>query len=291
MKLSKSYCGQIIFTTTGPKRSLKKDRVFLICIRLSKDQGMSITSQHEFSGMKKASDAVALTLKQMREYATPGMSTKQLDEFGGKILSQYGAKSAPAVTYGFPGYTCISVNEQAAHGIPSSSVILKNGDLINIDVSAELDGFFADNGGSFVLGQDTQGHQKLVNASRTILHDALSKISGGVKIADIGLLIETRARQMGFTTIKNLVGHGIGRSLHEAPSEIPCFYDKSNTNRFRKNSIVAVETFISTRARYVYETGDGWTFSARDGSFVAQHEHTIMVTDGTPVILTQANEI
>jgi methionyl aminopeptidase len=252
---------------------------------------MSITSQHEFAGMKKVSEAVAVTLKQMREYASPGMSTKELDEFGGSLLKQFGAKSAPAVTYGFPGHTCISINQQAAHGIPSANVFLKGGDLINIDVSAELNGFFADNGGSFVLGTDVLGHQKLVDASQRILHDALSKISGGVRIANIGLLIESRAKQMGFTTIKNLVGHGIGKSLHEAPSEIPCFHDKFNSGRFKKNSVVAVETFISTKARYVYENGDGWTFSARDGSFVAQHEHTIMITDSQPIILTQANEI
>lgn len=252
---------------------------------------MSITSQYEMSGMKKASDAVALTLKQMREYAKPGMSTKELDEFGGSILKKFGARSAPAVTYGFPGFTCISVNQQAAHGIPSSKVILKEGDLINIDVSAELGGYFSDNGGSFVLGKDIDGHQKLVDASQKILHEALCRISGGVRIADIGLLIESRAKQMGFTTIKNLVGHGIGRSLHEAPSEIPCFYDKSNTGRFKKNSVVAVETFISTKSRYVYETGDGWTYAAKDGSFVAQHEHTILITDGAPVIFTEANEI
>jgi methionyl aminopeptidase len=252
---------------------------------------MSITSQHEFAGMKKASEAVALTLKKMREHARPGMSTKELDEFGGSLLKKFGAKSAPAITYGFPGYTCISVNQQAAHGIPSAKVILKEGDLINVDVSAELNGFFADNGGSFVLGQDIHGHRKLVDASQKILHDALRNISGGVRIVDIGFLIESRAKQMGFTTIKNLVGHGIGRSLHEAPSEIPCFPDKLNSARFKKNSVVAVETFISTKARYVYENEDGWTFSARDGSYVAQHEHTILITDSRPVILTQANEI
>lgn len=252
---------------------------------------MSITSQHEFAGMKTASEAVAHTLKQMREFASPGMTTKELDEFGGSLLKKFGARSAPAVSYGFPGHTCISVNEQAAHGIPSTKVVLKEGDLINIDVSAELEGYYADNGGSFVLGNDTRGHQKLVDASQKILHEALQKIRGGVRIADIGLLIENRAKQMGFTTIRNLVGHGIGRALHESPSEIPCFYDKSNTQRFKKNSVVAVETFISTRSRYVYETDDGWTFKAKDGSFIAQHEHTIMITDGAPIIFTEANGI
>lgn len=124
---------------------------------------MSITKESELKGMMKVSEVVGTTLRLMREYAQVGMSTKELDDFGGEILKKYGAKSAPNSTYGFPGYTCISVNEEAAHGIPSKNKILKEGDLINIDVSAELDGFWSDNGGSFVLGEDIHNHQPLVD--------------------------------------------------------------------------------------------------------------------------------
>jgi methionyl aminopeptidase len=134
-------------------------------------------------------------------------------------------------------------------------------------------------------------HEKLVNTSKSILNKAMKTIRGGVLIADIGLLIETEAKRNGFTTIRNLVGHGIGRSLHEAPHEIPCFHDRNNKLRFRKNAVVAVETFISTKAKYVYETDNGWTFTTRDGSYVAQHEHTIVVTDHEPIILTSSNGI
>jgi len=252
---------------------------------------MSISSQADLSGMKKVSEAVGSTLRKMRAYAKPGMSTKHLDDYGAALLKQSGARSAPYITYGFPGCTCISVNREAAHGIPSEKVILKEGDLINIDVSAELDGYYADNGGSFVLGPDLNNHQALVETSKRILFHAVQQIRGGVKIADIGRLIETEAKRSGFNVIRNLVGHGIGRSLHEEPSEIPNFYDRFNTKRFRKNAVVAVETFISTKASYVYENDNGWTYATRDGSFVAQHEHTIIVTDEHPVILTHANGI
>lgn len=252
---------------------------------------MSVSSHTDFLGIKKVSEVVALTLRSMRDHARPGMSTKQLDEFGGALLKASGALSAPNITYGFPGHTCISVNREAAHGIPSEKVFLKEGDLVNIDVSASLDGYFADNGGSFVLGRDVHNHNDLVEASKRILLLATMQIKGGVKIADVGHLIETEARRSGFNVIRNLVGHGVGRSLHEEPSEIPCFHDRSNKKRFRKNSVVAVETFISTKAAYVYENGNGWTYAARDGSFVAQHEHTIMITDNQPVILTSANNI
>jgi methionyl aminopeptidase len=130
-----------------------------------------------------------------------------------------------------------------------------------------------------------------VDASTRILYNAISRIKGGVKIADIGKFIETEARRAGFKVIRNLVGHGVGRSLHEDPREIPCYHDRFNRARFRKNSVVAIETFISTNAAYATDNGDGWTLTTRDGSFVAQHEHTILITDKEPVILTASNAI
>jgi methionyl aminopeptidase len=252
---------------------------------------MSITNEAELAGMKKASEAVAYTLKEMRSYAQPGMTTKQLDDYGGQILNDLGAKSAPCLTYGFPGWTCISVNNEFCHGIPSEKKILAEGDLINIDVSAELDGFWSDNGGSFVLGSDVNQHQKLVDASKQILHKAIHNIKGGVRIADIGFLIETEAKKRGYKVIKNLTGHGVGRSLHEEPNEIANFRDKYNLTRFKKNAVVAVETFITTASTYAETLQDGWTMVGNKGGFMAQHEHTIVVTDGKPIILTEMNEI
>ena len=252
---------------------------------------MSISTENDRIGMQQASDAVAITLKMMREYAKPGMSTKELDEYGGELLARVGAHSAPLLTYDFPGYTCISINEEAAHGVPSADKILKEGDLVNIDVSAELNGYWADNGGSFVLGDDIHGHSRLVEASKEILKKAISNIKGGVRISEIGRLIETEAKKAGYTVIKNLTGHGVGRSLHEEPHEIANYCDRFNIARFKKNSVVAIETFISTRST-IAETGDdGWTLTGNKGGFVAQHEHTIMVTGGEPVIFTEQNGI
>jgi methionyl aminopeptidase len=252
---------------------------------------MSISQESELTGMKKASEAVALTLKEMRNFAQPGMTTKELDEYGGQILKDMGAKSAPYLTYNFPGWTCISINNEFCHGIPSDKKILKEGDLINIDVSAELDGFWSDNGGSFVLGTDVNQHQKLIEASKQILHKAIYNIKGGVRISDIGFLIETEAKKRGYKVIKNLTGHGIGRSLHEAPGEIASYRDKFNLTRFKKNSVVAIETFISTTSTYAETLQDGWTMVGNKGGFMAQHEHTIVVTDGKPIVLTALNEI
>ncbi|MDR6300129.1 type I methionyl aminopeptidase [Mesonia maritima] len=252
---------------------------------------MSITKESELVGMKEVSEAVGTTLKLMREYAKIGMSTKELDEYGGDILKRYGAKSAPFETYGFPGYTCISVNNEAAHGVPSENKILKDGDLINIDVSAELNGFWSDNGGSFVLGNDIHNHKPLVETSKAILKKAIETIKGGVKISEIGYLIETEAKKSGFKVIKNLAGHGVGRSLHEAPENILNYRVKRNNERFKKNTTVAIETFISTNSTVAVELHDGWTLVGNKGGYVTQHEQTILVTDKQPVILTAANEI
>jgi len=252
---------------------------------------MSISTQAEMTGMQRAAEAVAYTLKAMTDYAAPGMSTKELDDFGYSILSGYGAKSAPLLTYGFPGCTCISVGNEFCHGIPSEKRILQSGDLINIDVSAELDGYWADNGGSFVLGTDTHQHQDLVDASRTILQKAISNIKGGVRIADIGNLIETESRKRGYKVIKNLGGHGIGRSLHEEPHDLLNYRDKHDQRRFRKNTVIAIETFISTTSTIADTLNDGWTMVGNKGGFMAQHEHTIVVTDNAPIILTSMNGI
>ncbi|WP_226390306.1 type I methionyl aminopeptidase [Penaeicola halotolerans] len=252
---------------------------------------MSIKKESELIGMQLVSQAVAYTLKQMTQYARPGMSTKELDEYGATILKQFGAKSAPYMTYGFPGWTCISVDDEFCHGIPSSRRILKEGDLINIDVSAELNGFWSDNGNSFVLGKDVHGHQALVDTSRDILKKALDNISGGVKIADIGYLIETEAKKAGYKVIKNLAGHGIGRSLHEQPDELLNYRNRFDQRRFKQNSVVAIETFIATDSHYADTTADGWTMVGNRGGYMAQHEHTILVTDSKPVILTAANGV
>ncbi len=252
---------------------------------------MSITNEQELLGMQKAGEAVAFTLREMTKYARPGMTTKDLDDYGAAILSDFGARSAPYLTYGFPGWTCISVGNEFCHGIPSESRVLQEGDLINIDVSAELNGFWADNGNSFIIGEDIHQHGKLVDASRDILKKAIDHIKGGVKIADIGGLMESEAKKRGFKVIKNLGGHGIGRSLHEEPDELMNYRNRFDGRRFKKNSVVAIETFISTSSHIAVDLEDGWTMVGNKGGFMAQHEHTILITDGKPVILTGINEI
>jgi methionyl aminopeptidase len=252
---------------------------------------MSITKDHEWKGMQRVSDAVALTLAEMKKYIQPGMNARELDEYGGKMLKSFGARSAPALTYNFPGYTCISINKEVAHGIPSEKKIFKEGDLVNIDVSAELGGFWADNGSSFVLGTDINGFLPLVEASRQLLKQAIYSITSGSKVAHVGKTIEEGAKIKGYKVIRNLTGHGIGRSLHESPHDIASFYNRFNFTKFKHHAVVAIETFISTHSTYAKTLKDGWTLIGDAGGFVAQHEHTIVITKHEPIILTAKNGI
>lgn len=252
---------------------------------------MIITSEKDLERMKRVSKAVAVTLKEMHAYARPGMSTKELDNYGGRLLEGFGAKSAPYLTYKFPGYTCISLNNEICHGIPSDKRIIREGDLLNIDVSAELNGYWSDNGGSMVVGRDIHTQQHLIDTSRAILRKAIDTIKAGVKINEIGGLIEKEAKRNGYKVIKNLGGHGIGRGLHEQPDGIVNYKDRLDQRRFRKHTVVAIETFITTDSTWAVELPDGFTLTGDKGGLAVQHEHTIVVTDGVPIILTEQNGI
>lgn len=144
-------------------------------------------------------------------------------------------------------------------------------------------------GGSFVIGNDIFNHQPLVNASKNILPKAITTIKEGVKIADIVYLIETEAKESGFKVIKNLSGHGVGRNLHEKPENILNYRVKSNRERFKKNTTVAIDSFISTKSTLTVELNDGWTLVGNRSGYVTQHEQTILITDKEPIILTKSN--
>ncbi len=253
---------------------------------------MSINSRAEFKEMQEISQIVAHILKEMRAFTAVGMSTKEIDAFGGKLLHQFGATSAPMKDYNFPGFTCICVNQEACHGIPKDTTIIKEGDLINIDVSAELNGYYSDNGGSFIVGRDTQNLQPLIDASKEILHAAIARVAHNVQINEVGGFIHNEAQKRGYEVIRNLSGHGVGRKLHEEPHQVCNFNNPQVRGQFKKNMVVALETFISTGATYVHEAADGWTMLPEDGGFVVQHEHTLLVREGKPpIIFTKENGV
>lgn len=246
---------------------------------------MTIESQKDIDGILKAGRVVAHVRDTMLDAVEPGMTTAELDALGADLLDSFGAKSAPRVTYNFPGATCISVNEEAAHGIPGARVI-KAGDIVNIDVSAELEGYFADTGGTMVVPPVSSIKTRLCHATQLALKNALSQARAGAPINQIGRAIQRTAKSHGFKTIKNLGGHGIGRSLHEEPEGIVSYFDRHDTRRLREGQVIAIEPFLSTRSTHVTEAADGWTLVGHPANLSAQYEHTLIVTKGAPIVAT-----
>jgi methionyl aminopeptidase len=246
---------------------------------------MSISSEQDLEGLRKVGRIVARCLQLMQSKLEPGMTTAELDAIGGQFLTSHGARSAPKLSYNFPGHTCISVNEEAAHGVPGAKV-LKAGDLVNIDVSAELDGYFADTGGSAIIPPESKLHLQICAVARQALASAVAVARAGSRINRIGYTIATIAEKHGFTVIENLGSHGVGRALHEEPGFIPGYYDKGDKRILTANQVITIEPFISSGAKQVVENGDGWTLVTGPGVFTAQYEHTLVITKGKPLIMT-----
>jgi len=248
---------------------------------------MTIETDQDLQALKIVGRIVALILKQMMQQAEPGMTTLELDRIGKALFEKYGVQSAPKITYGFPGYTCISINEEAAHGIPGERII-HAGDMVNIDVSAELNGYFADTGGSFIMPPSTPLKERLCHATRMALARAANEARAGQPINRIGKAIQKVAKQKGFRVIKNLCSHGVGRSLHEEPKEIPGYFEPRDTRILTEGLVITIEPFLSTKSRFVVEKEDGWTLAGDNGNLSAQYEHSMVITKGKPILLTVA---
>jgi methionyl aminopeptidase len=246
---------------------------------------MTIETQEDLEGLRRVGRAVALVRDEMLARACPGMTTRELDAIGEQLLARQGVRSAPRLVYDFPGATCISVNEEAAHGVPGDRV-LQAGDVLNVDVSAERGGYFADTGGTTVIPTGSAQKIRLCHATREALSNALQVARAGRLIRDVGAAIEQTARRYGFRVIENLCGHGVGRSLHEEPEYIPGYFDRTDTRVLQEGMVIAIEPFLSTKSRTVTEADDGWTLVGVPGNLSAQFEHTLVVTRGEPIVLT-----
>ena len=230
---------------------------------------------------------MALIIKAMGEALRPGIRTDELDEIGKKLLQQYGARSAPKITYDFPAYTCISVNEEAAHGIPGERVIAA-GDIVNIDVSAEKNCYFADSGYTFLVPPINPGHQRLCQKTQLALTCAMAVARADKPINLIGKHITQVARKANYKTLKDLGSHGVGKSLHDEPEFIANYFDKKDRRILKEGQVITIEPFLSTRAELTYLARDGWTLLTPPGNRSAQFEHTMVITRGEPIILTAA---
>jgi methionyl aminopeptidase len=248
---------------------------------------MTIETHEDVLALQRIGRIVAQVLQRMLAAAEPGITTAELDAIGAQALAAHGARSAPQLAYDFPGATCISVNEEAAHGIPGARV-LQRGDVVNIDVSAELDGYFADTGGTCIVPPAQPRDTRLCHAAREALQRAMRQASAGRPLNGIGRAIEATARQHGLRVIRNLASHGVGRALHEEPKEIAGYYEPRDRRVLREGMVITIEPFLSTKSREVVEADDGWTLLGAPGNRSAQYEHTMIITKGEPIVVTIA---
>jgi methionyl aminopeptidase len=245
---------------------------------------MSIDNESDLRGLMAIGRIVGLILHDMASRVEPGMTTAQLDKIGAALLEKHGARSAPILAYKFPGHTCISINDEAAHGIPGSRVI-QPGDLVNIDVSAEKNGYWADSGMSIPMPPVSAEKQRLIDATRRALDIAIENARAGVPINTIGRAVQRHAHQHGYEVIHELGGHGVGRHIHEKPS-IPNYFNRRARQQLKEGLVVTLEPFLTTGARHIKTMPDGWTLKTPDGSLAAQFEHTVVITEGRPILVT-----
>jgi len=246
---------------------------------------MNARTIDQVNGLKTSGRAVRAAFDAMVKAAEPGVTTRDLDVIGAAVLAEHGAQSAPQLYYDFPGVTCISVNEQAAHGIPGD-LVLQDGDMVNIDVSANLNGFVADMGQSFVVGAAGAEQRRICEAVQEAVNAAIDKVRSGRNLNVIGKTVQAVADREGYAIVQNLGSHGVGESIHEEPSYVP-FDNPLEERVLERGTVLTIEPFFSTGVDWVEEEDDGWTLSVPAGELVAQYEHTLIVTDSGAVVVTR----
>jgi methionyl aminopeptidase len=247
---------------------------------------MSISTPEELAALRKAGRVAALVLRTASAAVRPGITTAELDRVADAEMRRWGARSAPNLVYGFPGSICISVDDEAVHGIPGPRR-LHAGQLVKVDVTVEVDGFFADTAATVEVGAVPARSAKLRQAAEAALRRALATARAGTPLREVGRTIENEVARRGFSVLPALYGHGIGRTIHESP-DVPQSWVPGLRTALREGLVITIEPIISAGSRYIREKDDGWTIVTADGSPSAHAEHTVVIGRGAPLILTQA---
>jgi methionyl aminopeptidase len=248
---------------------------------------MSIETQADLDALRRVGRVVAETIAEARRRICPGMTTAELDGIGEEVFARHGARSAPRESYDFPGSLCLSVNEEAVHGIPGERV-LRAGDLVKVDVTAELDGYVADACESIPVGTVDRATERLRAAAEAALRRGIATATVGTRVGDVGAAVERVVEARGFSVLRDLQGHGVGRAIHEPP-EVPSWDAPWAVERLTEGLVLTIEPIIGAGGRAVVQDPvDGWTIRTRDGKRSAHAEHTIAITRGHPLVLTAA---
>lgn len=245
---------------------------------------MSIESPDDLAGLQRAGAVVRATIAAMTAALEPGITTRELDAIAGFIIRRAGARSAPRLVYAFPGETCISVNDEIVHGVPGNRVIAA-GDVVKLDVTVELDGYMADACESVAVPPVAPTTQRLIDCARTAFHAGLAAVRPGARAFEIGAAVHATVQQAGFSVVRELMGHGIGRTIHESPS-IPNYREPRCADVLTEGLVFTIEPMIVAGSSRTVTLRDGWTVRTRDRSRSAHYEHTLFVTATGAQLLT-----
>jgi methionyl aminopeptidase len=248
---------------------------------------MSIQNYADFIALREVGRIVHLALIEMANRVRAGISTREIADVGGRVMRQNGARSAPGLVYDFPGDVLISLNDEAVHGIPADSRKVRAGDLVKLDVTFEKNGYMADAARTVPVEPVSEEARRLVACAERAFQKAMQFARSNHRVNEIGRAVEKEVRASGFRVIRELGGHGIGHTIHEAPS-VPNFDDGVARGRLTSGLVITVEPIIAMGSGRPMYAGDGWTVKTADGSLSAHYEHTLVITDGAPILLTAA---
>lgn len=248
---------------------------------------MTIETEEDLRALRRVGQVVALALRAMQEQVEPGITTLDLDRIGEAVLTEHGGRSAPRLVYDFPGCNCISLNDEAVHGIPGDRAV-QAGDLVKLDVTAELDGYMADAAVTVTVPEASAGGKKLARTAHDAFWQAARVARAGREINVIGRAIESEARRRGLRVLRELNSHGVGRTIHESPT-IPQYEVARPLGRLREGQVVTIEPILAAGTSWTRSGSDPWTLRTADGSLSAHYEHTVVITRRMPIILTALN--
>jgi methionyl aminopeptidase len=245
---------------------------------------MSIIDPAELEGVKRAGAVTRQVLDTMKAAVRPGISTRELDHIALEVMQAHGARSAPQLVYDFPGATCISVNEEIVHGIPGARLLV-DGDLVKLDVTVELDGYMTDACETVAVGRAGRTQRELIASATRAFSAGYEQVHPGARVDDIGGAVQAEVTRSGFSVVRELTGHGIGRTIHEDPM-IPNYREPHNARVLTEGLVFTIEPLIAQWSGRIVMMLDGWTIRTRDHSLSAHYEHTVVVTADGAELLT-----
>ena len=248
---------------------------------------MIANGEKDIAGLMRIGQICGLTLQHMMAHVEPGITTRELDDIGKAFLQKHNAASAPITAYNYPGWTCISINDEAAHGIPGKRVI-KAGDMVNIDVSAVLEGYWGDTGASMVVPPIKAEYTRLCDHTKEALYAGIQAARANQPINGIGRAVQNVAKKGGYRIIRELGGHGVGRHIHEKPN-VQNHYNPRAKMPLKEGLVITIEPFLNLGRGHIVTDRDGWTLRTPDKSISAQFEHTVIINGDNPILITKVD--